>query len=236
MATTRKTAKYYREELVKTQNYTTLENLIKEVISKFGNKYKEINLHNMVEFNWNHRVEGFSIASNGRVLVKVYWQGDSTDGDDFVYFTDVLRKGTEVIRAQHEWLGDRTYCKHGDIRVEKDEVMSLVAELSKWLSPTEIKARKISAEISAIKNEISSKMGNDYYRQYASRWGKNEKYYNGRSAVNELIKQLGKDILKIEKEKLFEIIDKVFLSNYKDDYYFEKDWNGVNQKAYNLSY
>ena len=240
MATTiRKTAKYYREQLAKRQTSTDFENLIKEVCTKFGGKEKEISLRNRVEFNWNHRVEGFRVSStNGRILVKVYWQGDSTDGDDYVYMTDVLRKGIDVIPAEHEWLGDRTYCRHSDIRVEKEEIDSLIAELAKWLSPSEIKERKIRAELSLIEREISSKLGNEYYNRYASKgWGcKNEEYYNGRRAVNEWVEKVGKDLLKMDKDTIFKVVDTIFHKNYKTDYYFGKNWNGDRTKPYDLAY
>ena len=237
--TTRKTAKYYREQLTKTHSATELENLISEICTKFGGKDKDISLWKRVEFNWNHRVEGFKVAStNGKILVKVYWQGDSTDGDDYVYLNDVLRKGTDVIKAEHHWDGYRTYEVHSDIRVEREEIDSLIAELAKWLSPEEIKARKISAQLYEISKEIESKLGNEYYTKYASRgWGsKNEEYYNGCRAVRELIKVWGKDVLKMAKEDIFKAVDKVFHTNYKTDYYFGKNWNGDRTKPYDLSY
>jgi hypothetical protein len=239
MATTRKTAKYYREQLVHTHNPSDLEKLIGEICTKFGGKYKTINLWKRVEFNWNHRVEEFRVFGNdGRVSVKVYWQGDSTDGDDYVYLNDVLRKGTHTIKAEHFWDGYRTCEVHSDIRVEREEVESLIKELAKWLSPEEIKERKISAQISEIHKEIDSKLGNDYYRRYASKgWGsKNEEYYNGFRAVKQLIKGWGKEILKMSKEDIFKAVDKVFHANYKTDYYFGKNWNGDLTKPYDLSY
>ena len=239
MATTiRKTAKYYREELAKRQTPTDFENLIKEVCTKFGGKNKSISLRNRVEFNWDHRVEGFILTKGGRVLVNVYWQGDSTDGDDYVYLTDVLRKGTDVIPAEHEWLGDRTYCRHSDIRVEREEVNSLIAELAKWLSPAEVKARKIANQIYTIKYEVSQKLGNEYYNRYARKgFGcKNEEYYNGRRAVNEWLDKAEKDLLKTDMETIFKVVDTIFHKNYKTDSYFGKNWNGDRTKPYDLAY
>lgn len=236
MATTiRKTAKYYRESLVKSQNSTTLESLIKEICTKFGGKDKSISLHQRVEFNWNHRVEGFRIAKNGRVLVKVYWQGDSTDGDDYVYLTDVLRKGTDVIRAQHEWLGDRTYCRHGDIRVEKYEVESLVKELAKWLSPNEIKERKIRDMIYEMEKSLIP-LKNDLYKRFYNKYN-SECYYNGIYAIDSLIKQKGKELIKLPIERVKEIAEQVFMQNKKADSLIPKDseysWA---KKVYDIAY
>lgn len=238
MATTRKTAKYYREELVRPHSVTDLENLIKEVCTKFGGKDNSISLWNRVEYNWNHRVEGFDIAKNGRVLVKVYWQGDSTDGTDYVYLTDVLRKGIEVIRAEHHFDCGRTYEVHGDIRVEKYEVVSLVSELAKWLSADEIKKRKISAMLFEKEQVVNRKLGNDYYNEYACGWGANkEGYYNGCAAVRQLVKELGEKLLKMEDAEILRVVDVVFKKNNKNDYYFGKKsmWDSKT-KPYDITY
>ena len=97
--TTRKTAKYYREELMKNHNLSTLTTLIKEVVTKYG-KDNQISLKND-DFNWNHQVTGFSVSSKGIVYVNVYWQGDSTDGDTCVSLSDVYNRGKVTIQAEH---------------------------------------------------------------------------------------------------------------------------------------
>lgn len=237
MATTiRKTAKYYREELTKSHNISTLENLIKEVCTKFGGKDKSISLWNRVEFNWNHRVEGFSLGKSGRVLVKVYWQGDSTDGDDYVYLTDVLRNGTEVIPAEHEWLGDRTYCRHSDIRVKREEVDDLVEELAKWLSPKEIKERKIAKQRSQFRISLNPKM-NEFYKRGSHGWmRRDESNDNGCNAVRELLdKELDK-LMKLPMEEVHNIMESVFRQNCKSDTFFKKNWNGDREVPYDLAH
>lgn len=219
----RKTTKYYRDELVKPHNALAMESLIKEVIAKYGGEYKRISLSQRVDYNWNHRVEGFCTNSKGEVLVMVYWQGDSTDGDDYVSFREVLRNGKSVIRAEHEWLGDRTYCRHGDIRVEKEEVESLIKELAKWLSPSEVKQRKINAELAKINKAISLKLGNEYYRNYYNKYNSNgEQYYNGCGAVRQMLDEQGAKLLKMSEEDIFKAVEKVFKANFKTDYQFGK--------------
>ena len=237
MATTiRKTAKYYRDELAKRHTTNDFETLIKEVCTKFG-KDKEISLWKRVEFNWNHRVEGFRVSStNGRVLVKVYWQGDSTDGDDYVYLTDVLRKGIDVIPAEHEWLGDRTYCRHSDIRVERDEVESLIGELAKWLSPKEIKERKIAEQRSQFRISLNPKMNEFYKRGNHSGWHRDEYNDNGCSAVRELLdKELDK-LMTLTMEEVHSIMEKVFRQNCKSNSFFKMNWNGVREVPYDLAH
>lgn len=236
MATTRKTAKYYREELTRPHSVIDTENLIKEVCTKFGGKDKSISLMNRVDFNWNHRVEGFSIGKSGRVLVRVYWQGDSTDGDDFVYLTDVLRKGVDVIPADHYFECGRTYCKHSDIRVEKYEVESLVAELVNWLSPAEVKARKLAEQRRQFRISLNPKM-NEFYKRGSHGWmRRDESNDNGCNAVRELLdKELDK-LMKLTMEDVHNIMEKVFRQNCKSNSFFKMNWNGDREVPYDLSH
>lgn len=232
---TRKTAKYYREELVKTQNMSTLNTLIKEIVTKFGNN-NDLYIGG-AECNWDHWVKGFSVGKNGVLYVKVYWQGDSTDGDDYVLFCDVYGKGRSIIRAESYWDGCRTRFTHGDINVEKYEVESLIKLLAEWLSPSAIKARKISAELSKIKKVISSKIGNEYFTKYARRFGNNEEYYNGKCGVNEWVTAQGTDLLKMSEEDILTMVDKVFLANYKNDRFFGKvGMSGSRTKPYIINF
>ena len=223
---TRKTAKYYRKELVKTQTMNTLNTLIKEIVTKFGSR--NVLSIGGAECNWNHWVKGFSVGKNGVLYVKVYWQGDSTDGDTHVLFSEVYGRGKSVIRAETYWDGYRTRYTHGDINVEKYEVESLIKLLAESLSPSAIKARKISAELSKVKRDIDNKMGNEYYTKYARRFGNNEEYYNGRGGVNEWVKAQGVDLLKMTIEDIFAMVDKVFQANYKSYRFFGKTdmWSG----------
>lgn len=232
---TRKTAKYYCEELVKTQSMNTLNTLIKEVVAKFGNS-NDLYLSG-TECNWNHWVRGFSVGKNGILYVKVYWQGDSTDGDNYVSFNEVYGKGKSVIRAETYWDGCRTRFTHGDIIVEKFEVESLIKVLAEWLSPSAIKARKISAELSRVKGIISRKLGNEYFSKYAYRCGDNEEYNNGRRAVDEWVTAQGTDLIKMALEDILAMVDKVFLANYKNDRFFGKVgmW-GSRTKPYIISF
>jgi hypothetical protein len=231
---TRKTAKYYREELMKNHNLTTLTTLIKEVVAKYG-KDKQIRLKND-EFNWNHQVTGFSVSTKGIVYVDVYWQGDSTDGDTCVSLTDVYNRGKVTIKAEHFFDGYRTRCKHSDINVEKYEVVKLISLLAEYLSPSAIKERKLKAEIAQMERVISDKMGNEYFSKYARKFGDNEEYYNGRRAVNKLVEQEKNNFVKMDINKVLEIVDVVFKKNYKNNRYFGGSLYQSNTKSYDLTY
>lgn len=235
MATTRKTAKFYRETIVRTTNTSSLNTLIKEIVTKFGSD-KSLYIGG-AECNWNHWVKGFAIGKNGDLLIKVYWQGDSTDGNDYVSFNDVYGRGKSVIRAETYWDGYRTRYRHGDINVEKYEVEKLIKLLAEWLSPDAMKARKVAEELRKIKGEISSILSDAYFTKYARKWGNNEEFYNGKGAVNEWVEKQGNDLLKMEKVDIFAMVDKIFQANYKSDRYFGKVdmWSG-RTKPYTISF
>lgn len=225
---TRKTAKYYREELVKPQNINVLNTLIKEVVAKYGNENR---LYiGGAECNWNHWVKGFSVGKNGSLYVNVYWQGDDTDGDDYVLFNEVYIKGRSIIRAESYWDGFRTRHTHGDIKVEKYEVEQLIKLLVEWLSPSAIKARKIRAELSKVEKAIDDKLGNEYYPKYAKSkmYSCNAEYFNGRNAVREWVGAQGENLVKMTLDEVFAMVDKVFQANYKSDRFFGKTdmWSG----------
>lgn len=140
--TQRKTKKYYRELIAKQMLYTPV-GVIGEVVTKYApkNKYHtEVYLNkDIAEFQWNHRLEYIGVnKKSGRVYLDIYWQGDSTDGNESVVLTDVInaiRSGRYyVIPAEHEFIGDRTYCRHGDIRISKEEVENAYKALISYLT------------------------------------------------------------------------------------------------------
>jgi hypothetical protein len=177
------------------------------------------------------------VGKNGILYVKVYWQGDSTDGDDYVSFNEVYGRGKSVIRAETYWDGCRTRFTHGDINVEKYEVENLIKLLAEWLSPSAIKARKISAELSKVKREIDNKIGNEYYTKYARRFGNNEEYYNGKGGVSAWVKAQDVNLLKMAIEDIFAMVDKVFQANYKSNSFFGKpDMWSSKTKPYIISF
>ena len=233
----RKTAKYFREMLATTQNTSMLNVILTEVVLKYGAD-RTLRIGD-TECNWNHWVKGFTISNRGELLVIVYWQGDDTDGDDYVSFNEVYNRGNSVIRAESYWDGNRTRYTHGDIKVEKYEVEQLIKLLVEWLSPSAIKARKIRAELKEVEKAIDYKLGNEYYSKYAKSkiYSSNEEYFNGRNAVREWVGVQGENLLKMTLDEVFAMVDKVFQANYKTDRFFGKTdmWSG-RTKPYIISF
>lgn len=123
----RKTKKYYRELIPTITSAYKLEEVLTEVIKK----YKPTGLK--ANFNWDHQLTKFVIDKN-KLYVEVYWQGDSTDGEDYVLFSSVYNRN-HTIPAKSYFDGYRTRYTHEDIRIEPSEVKELVNNLVNWLQP-----------------------------------------------------------------------------------------------------
>ena len=232
----RKTAKYYRDILSGNSVYAAVK-VIPEVIKKFGYKrWKDysktndtISLRNYTEFNWNHRINGFFLNDKGRLCVDIYWQGDSTDGNDSLYADECINGKT--IRGVYEWIGDRTYEKHSDLRISREEFADAVKALAKYLSPEEIKARKERDR----KAELSDKVFEfvDAKKKGLDRW-EMENFWNGRIAVQKLLEK-NPSLLNMTFVELKPIVDKVFENNNKSNYSLRGGWCS-GEKNYNLAY
>lgn len=241
----RKTTKWYRDQLA---NIESGAKILSEVVKKYGRKYaykekqadgtyKErvsyFYIKTDTEFNWNHRLKEICLYPNGKLLVVVYWQGDSTDGDDSVEFNTLLGKtryGDYVIPAEY-YDADRYGVReerHSPLRIERWEVEGLIKQVEEYLSPKAIKLRKVND----ARKEKSDKIY-DFLHSHVSR--KDDCYWNGRCAVQELLEKEPK-LLDKSYDELQPIIKKVFDNNNKSDYYFRGGWFSGPKKPYNLTY
>ena len=214
--TTKKTAKYYRDILSGNDTRKALS-VLPEVIKKYGNrrhgKYSKGNdwlpLRAYTEFEWNHRIEGFFLTDRGELCVDIYWQGDSTDGNDSVSAISCLNG--KVIPAEHEFIGGRTYYRHGDLRISREEFENAIKAVAKYLDPKDIKARKEAARRSEMEN-----------------------FWNGRTAVQKVLEQ-NPELLDKTFEELKPIVEKVYDNNERSDYYLRGSYYS-GEKKYNLAY
>ena len=239
--TTKKTAKFYRDILASGNISKSLE-VLPEVIKKFGSKrwsdkYSKqndtLNLRGYTEFNWSHRIEGFFIGTcgnaKGKLLVDIYWQGDSTDGNESEYARDLIYG--KVIPAEHEWLGDRTYTRHGDLRISREEFADAIKAVATYLSPENIKARKIEKERSEKQTAIYATI--DAEKKSLDRW-EMENFWNGRYAVQKLLESKP-ELIDLPLEELKPICLKVWQNNFKSDYSLRGGYYS-GTKIYNLAY
>lgn len=153
METTRKTKKFYRE-LISQKMLNTPVDIISEVLKKYApaNKWwTEIYLGDKTKFCWNHKIERVGLNRETKcVYLDVYWQGDSTDGKEAVSLASVLamfRLGRDyIVPAEHEWLGNGTYCKHSDLRISKEEVENAYKAIVAYLQKPSAKTRSTTHE------------------------------------------------------------------------------------------
>lgn len=233
--TTRKTAKYYRD-IFTSGNISTAISVLPEVIKKFGSKRWSTSKHNdrlylknYTEFEWNHQIEGFFLTDKGKLCVDIYWQGDSTDGNTSEYASDLIYGKT--IPAEHEWLGDRTYYTHSDIRISREEFENAIRAIGKFLAPDAIKARKVAAERAEKSDKVFEHI--DAKKKGLDRWDM-EGFWNGRWAVQKVLEN-NKTLIDKPLNELLAIADKVWENNNKSDYSLRGGWyNG--EKKYNLAY
>lgn len=199
----RKTAKYYREALTKNPS----EALLKEIVKKYG--YDGYIRLNDIEYNWNHRIDGIALGNAGKLYFDIYWQGDSTDGNDYVLVSDVKGKSA-YIPAVYEDLGYRTYIKHGDIYVVREEYDNAIKALIEYLSPKAIKARKRQDLISKTYSIIYEELFPEYKKKP---WWSHDDYLKAREATVKHVKACADDLLKLSSAEFHDLIVETFKAN-----------------------
>lgn len=237
----RKTAKYYRDILTSGNIHNAVK-VLPEIIKKFGYKRWEsskgndiLQVRKYTEFEWNHKIVGFFLTNKGSVCVDIYWQGDSTDGNDSLYAEECINGKT--IPAEHEFIGGRTYYRHGDLRITAEEFRNAIKAVAQYLSPEEIKARKEADRKADLQKKIYDLIAEDAPKDKRGGWGRDpdwELYWNGRYGVQMLLTQ-NPDLLNLTFEELKPIALLVYKNNHKTDYSLRGGWyNG--EKKYNLAY
>jgi hypothetical protein len=239
MAEVKKTAKWYRDTLAKCDVRTAL-NLIPEIIKKFGfvGEYRsEINFSRDVvhdNFNWNHSIEGFYL-SKGVLYAKVYWQGDSTDGTEYVRASELIYGKT--IPAEWDTIGGEwgQVCRHSPLRVTSEELTKAIKAIIPLLATNLIRERRKYHEnepfVMPMYGRINRWMKDEH--PY-NRWGSDtyrEKHNNAEKAIRELCIPDAKKYMKMSEKECHAIFDKVYDQNYKTD--AELTTNG--KKAYDLA-
>lgn len=242
MADIKKTAKWYRETLAKCDVRTALA-LIPEIIKKFGfvSKYRsEINFSREVvhdNFNWNHCIEGFDLAKDGKLYAKVYWQGDSTDGTEYVLASELIYG--KVIPAEWDNVGGEwgQVCRHSPLRVATDELPKAIKAIIPLLATDLIRARKKVQENEPFVMPMYGRINRwlKYEHPY-NNWGSDsyrEKRNNAESAIRELCIPDAKKYMKMSEQECHAIFNKVWDKNYKTNEEMPRDEKG--KKVYNLA-
>lgn len=200
----RKTAKYYREALKNNPS----EELLKEIVIKYGEE-RDIYLAD-VEFNWNHCIKGLCFAEGNRLCFRVYWQGDSTDGDVYVLVSDV-RRGRAFVPAEHEVFDNRTYERHGDINVVREEYDNAIKALIDYLSPAAIKERKAAKLAYDALDVIDKELRPEYLKTHYL----GDRYWKARGETCDYVKEHAAKMLKLSRTDFRNRVAETFYDNLK---------------------
>ena len=239
--TVKKTTKYYRDILAGDDTRKAVS-VIPEVIRKYGinDTFDRHYINIETEFNWNHQITGFTLGYNGRLYAGIYWQGDSTDGNDCELVDNLL--GGKTIAATWDNVGGTVgyVQRHSPLNITKEEFALAVKALAKELTPERIKARKMQTErekyASCLNKKLNVLVINPMYNNRYCGAGQEsmEKYHNGECAVRELVFSEPKKFATMPDNEWKPILKKVFKQNEKRHSAFEKDTRGHN--VYNIEY
>lgn len=92
--------------------------VLKDAVTTYG--YESRSIIVVAPFYRNHCIDSLQLDENGALLVKIYWQGDSTDGDEFMPLESITR---DISR----W-GEFTVPGNGNhdvIRIDREELYDL---------------------------------------------------------------------------------------------------------------
>lgn len=212
----RKTTKYYKGRL---SNYDT--SVISEVIKLYG-RGNRFWLNNETEFCRNHRIQSIQINDKGKLTLSIYWQGDSTDGNNSVLLSEALYGYT--IPAEHFYDCGRTYCRHSDIVIKRSEILDAIKVMGNLISDElkkEVKAekdkersiKKLTKRVQTYLDEFKAqreKERKNGYRDSA------DMTFFGIAGVEKAIKERAEDLLALNDEQLERAIKHIFKSNRKD--------------------
>ena len=112
------------EKNIKNNNKPAIKDFIMNLLTKHGNKTANeytLNFGYLVSGFWNSVPEGFSyIKSKDKLYVKMYWQGDKTDGYEMLTFDEV-------------WSGDFNFYVHTNEKMlsERDTFIEVLKALDK---------------------------------------------------------------------------------------------------------
>lgn len=123
-----KTKKYYRDTI--NSSYDAAYSVLGEVLDKYGDipyrSQREAIFEN-VSNNRNGEIRGFLYNKKlKQISARIYWQGDSTDGDDYA----VIDKTGVILPAETFYDGRRTIEEHGDIMFGKEELYQAIKNLA----------------------------------------------------------------------------------------------------------
>ena len=111
-------------DLYNSRNYRELEKRLIDLVNKNGTPFmggKGIYIGSSDEYTWNHHINRLYVSTNkpNELFFNVYYQTDSTDGDDIVFFKELLDYEDQYIKLN----------KKHSVRMEKAEILDAIKRL-----------------------------------------------------------------------------------------------------------
>ena len=137
---TKMTKKFFREELKK--NYGIARQLLPTILKRYGiatkvsprKAYYKLWLDNDSQIEGYNRdtswwVRGFELDNKGKVYLLVYWQGDSTDGDEYVLMPSSIYDSAHIPSSQPVKISGDYYVARNAINIRPEEIYEAIKNL-----------------------------------------------------------------------------------------------------------
>ena len=107
--------------------YSQVETELIDIVNSYGkddSRCKYVYLGNSEEYTWNHHIDKIYVHRNkpNEIHFNVYWQGDSTDGDEVMTFMELCNKSEQRVKFGREYF-----------RLERNEVLDAINRLKNIL-------------------------------------------------------------------------------------------------------
>ena len=181
---------------------------IKDAIRVIGGKDKCITLHNRNNYNWNHVLCGFYLNDKDEVCVRIYWQGDSTDGykcESLYPLASASRSKSDYFIAS-EW--DGHYERHGKLRIDPFELREACLLIADDLNDG-VRSRMENRARTVALDEIQDSRYSQVWYWQDSR----EMYWNGKLAVYAFLSSDPEKYMAMPQNDLRKIIREVYEIN-----------------------
>ena len=137
---TRLTKKFFREEIAKSRK--SAYSLLPTILKRYGTETKisprkahyKLWLDNDNQIDGYNRdtswsIVGFKLVASGKVYIMVYWQGESTDGDEFIEVPNDIYKSAYLEPTKPVNMGSYYYTARQGIIVRPEEIYEAIKNL-----------------------------------------------------------------------------------------------------------
>jgi len=120
-----KNKNYYKKEVER--SYSDACSSLKDILKKYGAKGHTRGTRTIlipgVTNERNGRIEGFYLGPK-KISVVIYWQGDHTDGTDYIDFNS----SGILLKSQLEDSPRGTRMRHEDVRFDQDQLWKAIKQ------------------------------------------------------------------------------------------------------------